>query len=321
MLLRKDGIARRIHSIQLVRLALSVFVALTAMPAEARARDGSATVESIYPGLASGVLTYARLGDLPGGTLLQSGRVEITTDELDGEVVRSPEGVREQLRKYAFLLLEQIVTKKLLLEAAREHAIQTKADFSDKSDMDIIRTYLRQIVEKVEVTEAEVKDFYGKNRDVFGGAKMEQIKDRINQYMLHQKREQAISEHIRTLGQRLPIAVSASWVKEQAILARDNPVDKARMSGRPSLVDFGASGCRPCDMMAPILADIKKKYEGKTNVVFVHVRKEQILAARYGVQGIPVQIFFDKDGKEVFRHVGFFSQKEIEKKLDQLGMR
>jgi len=115
--------------------------------------------------------------------------------------------------------------------------------------------------------------------------------------------------------------VSAFWGKEQAILARDNPVDKARKSGRPSLVDFGASGCRPCDMMAPILRNIEKKYKGTLNVVFVHVRKEQILASRYGVQGIPIQIFFDRDGKEVFRHTGFFSQKEIERKLKEMGVR
>jgi thioredoxin 1 len=110
-------------------------------------------------------------------------------------------------------------------------------------------------------------------------------------------------------------------VKDQATLARDNPVDRARMSGRPSLVDFGATGCRPCDMMAPILADLKKKYHDELNVIFVHVRKEQILAARYGVQGIPEQVFFDRDGKEVFRHTGFFPQDEIEKKLKAMGVR
>jgi len=98
-------------------------------------------------------------------------------------------------------------------------------------------------------------------------------------------------------------------------------VDKARASGKPSMVDFGASGCRPCEMMVPILADLKKKFEGKLNVEFVHVREEQVLAARYAIQAIPVQVFFDKDGKEVFRHVGFFPQAEIEKKLAELGVK
>jgi len=302
-------------------LAIFAFVALTAMPAEARIREAPARVESIYPGLASGVLAYATLDDLPAGILLKAGDVEITTDELDSEVAGAPESMREQLRKNGFFLLEQMATSKLLVQVAREHPDRTEAELPQNSEKDIIRGYFQQIVEKVEVTEAELQEFYRENKGMLGGAKLGQVRKQLHQYILHQKREQALSEHIRTLGQTIPIVVSASWVKEQAILAQDNPVDNARMSGRPSLVDFGASGCRPCDMMAPILNDIKKKYEGKLNVVFVHVRKEQILATRYGIQGIPIQIFFDRDGKEVFRHTGFFSRKEIERKLKEIGVR
>jgi len=77
-------------------------------------------------------------------------------------------------------------------------------------------------------------------------------------------------------------------------------------------------------------ATSKKLYEmkaeaiqaaGHPNVLFVHVREEQVLAARYGVQSIPVQVFFDKDGREVFRHVGFFPQEELEKKLAEMGVK
>ena len=92
------------------------------------------------------------------------------------------------------------------------------------------------------------------------------------------------------------------------------------LQGYNTLVDFGADGCKPCEMMEPILATLKKKYKGKANVVFVHVREHQMLATRYGIQSIPVQIFFDKNGKEVFRHVGFFAQEEIEEKLEELGV-
>lgn len=114
--------------------------------------------------------------------------------------------------------------------------------------------------------------------------------------------------------------MAASWVKEQAVLAQDNQVDKVRVSKKPSLVDFGADGCQPCDMMTPVLASLRDKYAGKLNVLFVHVQTEQILAARYGIQSIPVQIFFDKNGKEVFRHTGFFPQNEIENKLSEMGV-
>jgi thioredoxin 1 len=49
--------------------------------------------------------------------------------------------------------------------------------------------------------------------------------------------------------------------------------------------------------------------------------QDQILAARYGIQSIPVQIFFDKDGKEVLRHVGFWPQEEIEKQMAKMGVK
>ena len=46
---------------------------------------------------------------------------------------------------------------------------------------------------------------------------------------------------------------------------------------------------------------------------------EEVLALRYGIEVVPVQIFFDRKGREVFRHTGFFPQEEIEKKLAELG--
>ena len=321
MPLRKDQLLKGIHRWLLICGALLSLAGVTSVLVEGTAQDPSTTIESAYPGLASGPLTYATLNELPDEIILRAGPIEITAKDVDGEMTKAPESVQEQLKENAFFVLEQIATKKLLLQAAREHADQVKASLSRKSEGAIIQAYLRQIVDKVEVTKAEVEDFYRNNRGLFGGATLEQIEGQLKQYMLQQKRQQAIIEHIRTLGHMVPIEISASWVKKQATLARDNPVDKARMSGRPSLVDFGATGCRPCDMMAPILAELGKKYKGRLNVLFVHVREEQILAARYGIQGIPVQVFFDKGGKEVFRHTGFFPQDEIEKKLKEMGVK
>jgi thioredoxin 1 len=109
-------------------------------------------------------------------------------------------------------------------------------------------------------------------------------------------------------------------VKQQAASARDNPVDKARMSGKPTLIEFGAAGCVPCDMMQPILDKLRKKFPEKLNVVFVHVQENQLLGARFGIRSIPVQAFFDKNGEEVFRHVGFYAEEEVLKQLAKMGV-
>jgi thioredoxin 1 len=108
------------------------------------------------------------------------------------------------------------------------------------------------------------------------------------------------------------IEIKESYLKEM--------VEKARMSGKPTMVEFGATGCIPCEMMQPILDNIRKKYPDKLNVVLVHVRENQILGARFGIQAIPVQLFFDKNGKEVFRHVGFYAEAEVLKQLAKLGV-
>jgi len=134
--------------------------------------------------------------------------------------------------------------------------------------------------------------------------------------------EELVAERLRLAGGKKPdgITLSAAWAKEAAALARDNPVDKARLSGKPSVVDFGASGCVPCKKMAPILKTLAKTYDGRANVVFVHVDQEPILTARYRVTEIPVQAFFDKEGREIHRHLGFLPEKEIVKRLKEMGV-
>ena len=278
-------------------------------------------VSEAYPGLASGCLTYARLSDLPKGTLLRAGDLTLTEKGVADEIAKAPAEMQTQLKKNGFFVLEQIAGPKLIVLVAKAEAAKTGEELPFTAERDIVEYHLGQVVGNLKVTDAEVEDFYKNNKDMFGDATLDQVWSNVRHYLLQEKEQAVIKKYIETIGQRTPIEISAVWVKDQAALAKDNVVDKARASSKPTMVDFGASGCRPCEMMVPILADLKKKYEGKVNVLFVHVREEQVLAARYAVQSIPVQVFFDKDGKEVFRHVGFFPQAEIEKKLAELGVK
>jgi len=225
------------------------------------------------------------------------------------------------LKKNALFHLEQMATFTLLLTEATAEAQKSAADPSEKTDQQIIQDHLRALVSTVEVNDVEIRDFYGSNTQMFGGATLAQIGPQIRQFLLQQKQQKFVNERIRTIGRRTRIEISAPWLKKHAALALDNPVDKARRSGRPSLVDFGSVGCIPCDMMAPILDKLAEEYKGRVNIMFVHVKEEPILANRYGVETIPVQVFFDKSGKEVFRHVGFFPEEEIKKQLSKMGVR
>jgi len=97
------------------------------------------------------------------------------------------------------------------------------------------------------------------------------VKEAIQQVLIQQKRQDAFASYLQGLGEKTNIRVNMEWVKAQHALVKDNPVDKARMSGKPAMIEFGATGCVPCDMMQPILESLRKKYPDKLNVVFVHV--------------------------------------------------
>lgn len=304
----------------MLALAFVSAAACSADGTEAAAKDATKTVGSAYRDLALGCLTQAVLVDLPAGVLLRSGTVEITQNELDQLIAQAPEPVRDQLRKNAFFVLEQTATEKLLLAEAQAALDEAGRNPGGKPDAELLNEYLMSVVEDVRVSDAEVREFYDENKDMVGGAPFDQVKEAIRQYLSGQKKQEAVRKHIAALGRRVRIEVAADWTGQQAALAADNPVDKARNSGKPTMVDFGADGCGPCDLMTPILAALRKKYEGKVNVEFVHVREEQILAARYGVGTIPTQVFYDSKGDEAFRHVGFYSQDETEKKLAEMGI-
>lgn len=90
--------------------------------------------------------------------------------------------------------------------------------------------------------------------------------------------------------------------------------------GVVTMVDLGAHKCIPCKMMAPIIAQLQKEYSGRASVIFIDVWEHQEQAKRFGIRTIPTQIFFDKEGKEVSRHVGFMDKKSIEKTFETLGV-
>ena len=312
---------RRVLPMVVVLSALSALYVQAGEPAapKAKVEKKPALVQEAYPDLASSSLTYAKLSDLPAGVVLRAPGLTISPKEVADQVAQAPQEVRSQLEKNGFFLLENLATRRLLALQAKAKGPQPQDAASDEREL--VQQYLGGLVANVQVSDVEVAQFYMENKEACGDATLEQVKDQLKQLVLRQKQKDLVDEHIRTLGQRIPVEVSATWAKEQSILAKDNLVDKARFSGKPSLVDFGSTGCRPCEMLAPILETLKDKYAGKLNVLFVHVGQEQILAARYGIQTIPVQFFYDKDGKEVFRHVGFWPQAEIEKKLAEMGVK
>ena len=83
------------------------------------------------------------------------------------------------------------------------------------------------------------------------------------------------------------------------------------------VVDFFATWCGPCQMLAPVLTELDKKYKDSVEFYKVNVDEHQDAAIRYGVMSVPTLIFF-KNGEEVDRQVGFMEEDELSKIIDDL---
>ncbi|MBC7765181.1 MAG: thioredoxin family protein [Hyphomonadaceae bacterium] len=89
----------------------------------------------------------------------------------------------------------------------------------------------------------------------------------------------------------------------------------------PKLLDLGSETCPPCKQMVPILAELKREYAGRVIVEVVDVNENPALAEKYKIYAVPTQIFFDAEGKEVFKHVGFMSKEDLVKMFkDKFGV-
>ena len=93
----------------------------------------------------------------------------------------------------------------------------------------------------------------------------------------------------------------------------------AQPAAMPRLVDLGAGKCIPCKKMAPILEALKANYAGRLSVEFIDVWENPDAAEPYKIDLIPTQIFYSPDGRELFRHEGFYAKEDILAKWKELG--
>jgi thioredoxin 1 len=86
-------------------------------------------------------------------------------------------------------------------------------------------------------------------------------------------------------------------------------------SDTPVLVDYWAEWCGPCKMIAPLLDEVARDYDGRLRVVKVNVDENQAITAKYGIRGIPTLKLF-KNGEEVATKVGALSKSQLTAFLD-----
>ncbi len=111
------------------------------------------------------------------------------------------------------------------------------------------------------------------------------------------------------------------WVFGQtgpALAAEEAP--EAPVPGMVTVTSFGAKSCVPCRLMVPIREELQREYAGRAAIVFIDLHRHYTLIDQYAIQVIPTLIFYDQNGNEAKRHIGFMDKKSIEAEMAKLGV-
>ncbi len=103
----------------------------------------------------------------------------------------------------------------------------------------------------------------------------------------------------------------------EVIFTDQNWESEVLNSDIPVMVDFWASWCAPCHMVAPMVEEINREYEGKIKVGKLNVDENPAVAGKYGIMSIPTLLFF-QDGKIVDRAIGVVPKEVLEQKVGKL---
>jgi thioredoxin 1 len=90
-----------------------------------------------------------------------------------------------------------------------------------------------------------------------------------------------------------------------------------------TFIELGSVKCIPCKAMQPVMESIRGKYKDQVNVIFYDVwtKEGAPYGQQYRIRVIPTQIFLDENGKEYYRHEGFFPEEELVKILASGGVK
>jgi thioredoxin 1 len=125
-----------------------------------------------------------------------------------------------------------------------------------------------------------------------------------------------------------PAAVITETADKAASTSKPAPATKVQPAAEPktsaipkesykvTFMEIGSVSCIPCKMMQPIMKEIAEAYKGIVKVEFYDLGVDREIGPKYNIRVMPTQVFLDANGKEFFRHEGFYPKEELAKMLD-----
>lgn len=99
---------------------------------------------------------------------------------------------------------------------------------------------------------------------------------------------------------------------------------KAQSDGvKVTFVEIGSVNCIPCKAMQPIMKEVEEEYKGQVKIIFhdVWTEKGKADAMKYNIRVIPTQVFLNKNGKEYFRHEGYYPKADVVRTIKMQGVK
>ena len=253
---------------------------------------------------------------------------KISLKYLQQELSKLPEEMRKNFKDDNVGFLEELIAKEVMLQEAKSLKIDAISEVKsriaqDKNNKDNIlidELLKREVMPKVQVGEDEMKSFYNDRKGSMEGLTYEQMKSQIYEVLIGQKQRDAVDAYISNLRSRAKITYNEKWQKGEDAKIK-NPINEALKNKLPTMVDFGAGTCIPCIQMKPIIAELQVEYKNKANILLIDVNEQARLTRNYKILLIPTQIFYDTDGKETNRHIGFFPKDSILINLKKAGLK
>jgi len=249
----------------------------------------------------------------------------ISVAQFGRELGKIPSPYKEMLQEDPKQFLDQLVLQEVLLQEAERQGIKSDANAKpEEKDSSQIQSLLKkEVIDKVKVNKEEIEILYKEHQSKMGKKSLDEVAPILEELIRDAKGKEKVEEYITSLREKAKVEIDETRLKGITSVAPDTNTsedfNKAVKSGKPLLVDFGANNCVPCRQLRPILKDIAKEQSGKAEILIIDVYKFKSLAAEHKVQVLPTLIFFDKTGKEVYRHMGAWDKESIVKKLAEIG--
>lgn len=240
--------------------------------------------------------------------------------------------MREMLREEPQKFLEGMIMNTLILQEAKKQGITAPIKIykdidkeSQSPEESIINEFIKKKFSSLpEVSQEEIEVFYKMYKDQMEGKPLKEMAPIIERILREMKQREALGEFLGELRKNAKVEIHQERLRKITVQPPESNTEEelkqALTSGKPVLVDFGANSCVPCRQLRPVLKEIRTEYSDKAKILVIDVYKYQNLAREHKVMLIPTLIFFDSQGKEVFRHVGILEKEKIVTKLKEIGM-